>query len=227
MPGDLVMLARFGSPAEARIALALLQEAGIQATLEGEAAGNNLNYLGTALGGVKLLVREEDADRAAEVLSDGDEEPHPPGENPWKCPACGAQVSDDADVCWSCGTARQDAEATERGICCAGCGTHNRESALTCAVCGADLSAPNRREKEPDDLEPNEAAIALRRAWRASIVGLVLCPPLLHIYSITQLLEYKRLKAGDGSDDDRRAPWILLFDVAMVVGAIAFYKYGI
>ena len=69
MSHDLVEIARFQSAAYAGLARILLEEAGIAARLDGEAMASWFCYFGSSIGGVRLLVSEEDAHRASEVLS--------------------------------------------------------------------------------------------------------------------------------------------------------------
>lgn len=73
---DLVVLRRYRWRHEAEVARGLLEDAGIGAAVSADDAGGMLAAGGFPMGAlpVRLLVREEDASRAVEVLS-GPEEP--------------------------------------------------------------------------------------------------------------------------------------------------------
>ncbi len=75
MTDELVEVARFGSANEAAIARSVLEGTGIAAVLHQEATATWLWHYGTALGGVKLLVRSADADEARTILADQVAEP--------------------------------------------------------------------------------------------------------------------------------------------------------
>jgi len=67
---NLVTLARFGTPAEAVIAQARLQEEGIDTSLVESHAATVFNHAGADLVGPKLLVRQGDLQKARDVLDD-------------------------------------------------------------------------------------------------------------------------------------------------------------
>jgi hypothetical protein len=121
---DLIELARFPTSAEASIVRSQLECEGIRAELGDEAAASWLWHLGTAIGGVRLLVMREDAERARTVI----------------------------------GAANAIDESYETGF---------------------DDDAGD------DDLGGDNAELPedLIRAWRASLIGLMLLPPLLNVYS--------------------------------------------
>jgi hypothetical protein len=66
----LVLLGRFNSLVEANLALACLEDEGIAAQLGSDSTANWLNYMGPTITGPELWVREEDADRAHEILEE-------------------------------------------------------------------------------------------------------------------------------------------------------------
>ncbi|NOY43407.1 MAG: DUF2007 domain-containing protein [Planctomycetes bacterium] len=71
---NLVTLTRFRSPTEATLALARLEDKGIDASLDGDAAATSLGHLGADLVGASLLVRQGDYRRAKEILADLEED---------------------------------------------------------------------------------------------------------------------------------------------------------
>ena len=70
---NLVVVQVFGNEAEADMALSALQSAGIDAMIQGDSIGGMRPHVAWASGGFKLLVREEDADAAREVLEPQDQ----------------------------------------------------------------------------------------------------------------------------------------------------------
>ena len=131
MSGELVELTRFPSASEAALARGRLDAEGIRSELSGEAAANALSHLGSTLVGVRLLVSQQDAERAIAIL----------GEEPSSADLQGVDFGDDSD-------------------------------------------------DEPPDSEQAELCEDLLRAWRASLIGLVLCPPLLNLYSMWLLMRH-------------------------------------
>lgn len=129
MATNLVELARFPTSAEAAIVRAQLECDGIRAELGDEAAASWLWHLGTAIGGVRLLVRREDAEHALDIMGTPN------------------AIDESLDIDFG-----DDTEDDH---------PHDDRSGL------------------PEDLI---------RAWRASLIGLVLLPPLLNLYSTWLLL---------------------------------------
>ena len=132
MPGDLVELARFPSSAEASIVRCRLDAEGIRVKLDGEAMASWFWHLGSAIGGVRLLVDEDDIDRALEIL--------------------GSATSIDE--------------------------MH-------------DIDFGDESGDDVGDSEESELPEALVRAWRASLIGFLLLPPLLNVYSTWLLFRHR------------------------------------
>ena len=70
MPSDLITLATFQGATEAHIARNQLESTGIQATLADEMTTTAAWFLTSAVGGIKLQVAREDAERAAAILTE-------------------------------------------------------------------------------------------------------------------------------------------------------------
>lgn len=77
---DLVEAGRFGSVFEARTACAVLESAGIDATLVTDNAGGALPSLSQLSGGVRILVRAEDAAEATGILTSDAATEDPPSD---------------------------------------------------------------------------------------------------------------------------------------------------
>ena len=141
MSGNLKVVAQYGTPEEAHLLRNRLEAAGIRVFLENETTAAWAWHFANALGGVKLLVAEEDLPAAREILARDDQQQaalspieaederdgHPAAES-WRCPRCQAEVDVGMDVCWACGAeadgsvtwegeaeAGREAETTERG----------------------------------------------------------------------------------------------------------------
>jgi hypothetical protein len=65
----LVVVQSFGTQFEADLAKGVLQEAGIQAMIQGDTAGRMREHLAWSGAGFKILVREDDAATARDVLA--------------------------------------------------------------------------------------------------------------------------------------------------------------
>lgn len=74
----LVVVQSYGSRPEADLAKGALEDAGVQALIQADTAGGMREHLAWSGAGFKILVREEDAILAREVLAppvEGDESP--------------------------------------------------------------------------------------------------------------------------------------------------------
>ena len=66
---NLIVVHEFGTEAEAVIAKGALDSAGIDSMLQADTAGRMRQHLAWSGAGFKILVREEDADAANEILN--------------------------------------------------------------------------------------------------------------------------------------------------------------
>lgn len=95
---------------EAEQARNYLEAQGIKAFVEGVNTQLALSYAGGAMSGVKLLVAEDDAKLAEQLLL---EEGPDPEADAWTCRRCYSEVDAGFDVCWKCGSDRkQESEST-------------------------------------------------------------------------------------------------------------------
>ena len=65
---DLIVVRTFATEAEADVAASALEAAEIGAMIQADTAGGMRPHIAWATGGFKVLVREEDADEAREIL---------------------------------------------------------------------------------------------------------------------------------------------------------------
>ncbi len=89
----LVVVQSFGSQFEAELAKGVLEEAGIQAIIQGDTAGRMREHLAWSGAGFKVLVREDDTATARDVLAspvevdetpDADSPTHDDAFPPWR-----------------------------------------------------------------------------------------------------------------------------------------------
>ena len=165
VPDEYVLLDSFPTPHAAHLAANALRAVNIEVRIANESAVSALPHLETALGGVKLYVREADYDDAARIL-------------------------------------HGDADLVEQPY---------REH--------ADSLAP------PDDESDDDSALAqptgyddmATRAFRASVVGLFLCPLVLHAYSLSLLLRLPGSKGISKQALQRaRVAWVINGVVALL-----------
>lgn len=159
---DLVTIAKYGSPLDAQVSRIALEGQGIRACVTDDETTGWLWYLGTALGGAKLQVANRDVELAQDVLANARRHDESPDSGDWICPDCRAEVDAGFDVCWSCERPR-DSNAMRVG---AGQTADAKASALETA-----------NGQSTDVAQPSDADANAVRAFRASVLG-ILIPPL-------------------------------------------------
>lgn len=195
----LVTVALFESTPEAYAAKAQLEAAGIRAMVMDEELANQL-WAGGACNGVKLQVVEDNAERANQVLFAEHRDSYDESPTPWECVACREVIEAEFMACWSCGGDRADVAnpsfdphlvaelAPEREAFANNDAVTDRFSHIdqTNPYAPSAVSARGEAEEIPAASEVIEERAL--RAWRASVIGLFLCPGALHLYSIWLLL---------------------------------------
>jgi len=206
-----ITVATFATPEQAHIACNALREFGLPARLDDDVIVGLAWHLGTALGGVKVKVPEEHVAAAREFLGYADEgEAEPDGDEaaaartrvdrPAACPACGERTQAGFDLCWNCG-----AELASDGSS----SITPPDRAVPLAASPGELADDITDDVEPSPDEAHEsppplsAAQLTDRAWKAAVMGLIICPGFLQAYSIWNLL-----KAAAVEDPaDRGSSW--------------------
>jgi hypothetical protein len=257
MSDRLVVLASFTTPVEADLVIAVLQAEGIRARISDEATTGWLWHLSGAVGGAKVLIREEDEPRAREVLLRLEEERRAELSEgslptaPWVCAKCGERLSEEFEVCWKCGTAfdasttiddandpaapRPDTptdtrrpEPLQGGTwTCSTCAATVHADDRTCPECGTSTEgrvnpyftragAPADSPKPVPRIGP-DAEVLVTRAWRAAVIGVVLLPPLLSLYSMWLLVNVGLRPEGLSPAGTRKFYGALVVNI--VVGA--------
>lgn len=224
MSPQLVEVARFDDLFKAETLKIGLEELGIPAFVEGAETNRAMHYIGTALGGIKVLVpaeRKREAQLAIEKIS------LESGEAPaWICPSCGEEVEGNFETCWSCRAERPaDAKlAPPRET------RDDDEDADAETVPARDdeanpYSAP-RTTKPMTAAAPGmdgaQVEAAVLRAWRASVIGLFFCPVLLHAYSMYVLIDTRDAIGLLSETGKRRRFWATVINGIMLLLGLAF-----
>jgi len=104
----LVTVARFPTVSNANLAVALLEEAGIPARVDGAAIVQNDWALALATGWVRICVLSANVDEAREILRQAFS--RSVGESDTLCPKCGQPMPAGWEICWNCADNTLDIE---------------------------------------------------------------------------------------------------------------------
>jgi hypothetical protein len=215
---DLIPIASYPTSAEAELACGRLAAAGVPAKLDGAVVADMAWHIGSALGGVKVLVSSDDAEQAHAILQETDTEDETPA---WDCPVCGAEVDAGFQVCWSCGAAypesvgSPEADNTTADVVT----LPERTEVKPCRYCAEDIPASS--EVCPlcgEPLQKSAADAKLRDALATALIGIVIFPGILHLYSMYKLYRYFGLCDAERREASGLAWVTLVLDlVALVV----------
>ncbi len=163
----LVTIASFADPIGANIARSVLDSEGIAACLGAETTNTMLSYYGSALGGVKLMVFAEQADKAKAILA----------------------AHSAADFA--------DSDAPDQGL----------------VEDDDEEDSPQQRQRDGH----------IRRAWHAAVLGLLLCPPLLNIYSMYLLARNGLLVDDPQFRGNWRTTAAIFVNLLAFAGVVGFF----
>ena len=155
MADDLVTVGACFSVEEAHVLKNLLEAEGISVFLADEKTSGFAWHLSNAIGGVKLQVRADQAERAMTILDS------PPDR----------LTAADLDAL---------AVAPSQSDC-------DQEMQDISKANGDATDADEDLDEEVDALFPGDAIV--QRAWYAAVIGIFVCPPLLHLYSLLLLAQ--------------------------------------
>jgi hypothetical protein len=240
----LTVLARFGLPEEAHLVKNRLEAAGITAFLDDEGVVGLWN-LGGALGSIKLMVPEEDLERAGQILDQVKANvllPNPSAES--EALEAEADRSRQEQLAGEhlLAEADQPNEASDLNSgadswTCPGCRFQVGYEHGTCPRCGTSVelldnplfaaagSEERTTARETESWAPmSEADQWAARAWRAAVFGMFLCFPFFSIYSLVMLLRLER-SHGRLSPEGKLRCWGALLINAIVFGVIGFLVY--
>jgi len=196
----LTTVATFLTPEDAEVARIDLESEGITTFLEGATVVGFAWIYGNAVGWIKLQVAEDDEERAREILSQHFDDSSPGAAR--SCPACGVEVPANFGICWSC-EASMD--------------TSTAESLPQSPPRLSALPTTEHEDADSDAVTASGDAMAWR-AFTAAVVGLLACPPLLHIYSLWVLVRL----AFQEKALSRKGQWIFWL-AAFVSMAVCLY----
>ncbi len=235
---ELTQIASYANAVEADHVRAVLEDNGVTAFVDDATVHTALSYIGNTLGGVKLLVRPADAERAMAIIDTLGGTPDL-ASGDWFCGECEEMVDAGFEVCWSCGQARADVErpipasAASHPVEPAGEFDHDVEIEAD-EVTDEDrlnpyasprVDTPPPKISADEDLPINpEAEDMVLRAWRASVFGLVIFPLIAHLFSMYLLIRASMMTSKFSPAGTRR--FYLAFAINVVAGCIGGFFFA-
>lgn len=231
MSDELVTLATFDSTANAHAARSRLAAEGIRAMVTDDVVVETLWHASPALGGIRLRVMSSDLPRAQAILNEFEHQDSD-SSSPWRCGPCQQDVDAGFDVCWSCGRPREEVEdrtyvpktaeqepqlAVESGF----------KSSIARRLAPENLN-PYRSSHEPAEdrrstvPETSDVEETVRRALRAAILGMFICPVAVHFYSMYLLA----VASLSGQKFSRAIVWRFWVALAINVVATVVFVYA-
>ncbi|MCA9199477.1 MAG: hypothetical protein KDA87_18150 [Planctomycetales bacterium] len=245
MAEKLVTIARYPNAHVAQLIQSHLLAQGIRAHVSGTNVANMLSHVGSALGGVRLQVAADDVEQANQVLLSLQDEGRIAG---WLCGRCHEEVDPGFEICWNCQAHRSefanplpqttDSQRTKSPAPlddttppmsqfvpsdeAAGVDTPNPFAPA--AIAGEDVGQQPGHEFLAEQQEEVNAMID--RAWRASVLGMMLLPPLLNFYSMYLLMRVAAYDAPPSSKKRILARWTFAVNLASSL-MIGVYRWAI
>ncbi len=195
MDSQLVEIASYATEVEANHVKSVLAERGIKGFVDCGATNTMLSHVGaSALGGIRLFALPQNAGLAREIIDTLEEIKG----SDWYCGECQELSEAGFEVCWSCGKGRRDVEA-DRPIVAKSVERlddnlqedHNQRQAATDPnpyMSPGTVKMQNDEPIAPDVKSVLDVDEMVTRAYRASLIGLMLLPVLAHLYSMYLLL---------------------------------------
>ncbi len=188
------VVASFPNAHQAELISSILRENGINSFANNAETSVSLSHIGLGLGGVQVMVNGGDIEEATAILAELESNKC----EPWKCGNCQSEVDEGFDVCWKCGASREEA-AFDPGIQTE---SYQVESIDKVGfqqfppVDGkhpyqAPITSPTKEQSDAPEKDSSVQVAAeemVDRAWRASILGLILLPGVCQAYSLYLLI---------------------------------------
>jgi hypothetical protein len=229
MADKLITVATFNTPMEAALARNHLESEGIPAFLADEETIGILGGLvGAALGGVKLMVSEDHVLRAEDLLTslwaqtDSElDEPDPmdpnitaePDEADWVNKPVGEGITERG----AAASRRAEPAVDEPSITAETPPAEKEPLTEPATDVGSGLLRPERDWDETlDQLKVSSGEELARRALHTALIGLVVCPGILHVYSIVLLLRLANFQGELSGAAHRKVVAALAIDMIMV-----------
>ena len=209
-------VATFGTTIEAELAKNRLESEGIRAYLGGEETTGLFAGLGHTFGGIRLLVADEHQERASALLASPAERDE-------------AQAGQDSTAIEEHGPAGRATGRPRPPLDTAIQAPPTREGPSGCAE-EPDLEFATADEERDEEAEEEDADRAVAwtaeklasRSLRAALLGLVLCPPLLHLYSLWLLYRLMSLPDELSPAGTRKVYAALAIDGLVVISSLLF-----
>lgn len=229
MTTELQLLETVSLPYEAQHLKMLLEVAGIDAFIEGINASNTFG-MNALMGSIKIKVRASDLPSARQVLREELLRMSQSGEA-WYCGNCKETNEPSFDICWKCGGAREEVQAERPTSQPPATERPTKEIVAEELVSPSPVRAPyNPTPYAPPQSEPElpprsdsassaaqeEYNETIERAYRASILGLITLPGVMHLYSLILLLGALNIEA------DTTARLSTRFTIAMAINLFVF-----
>jgi len=239
----LVTIASFGQPEDAYVARNQLERAGIPAVITEASSAGTLWHLGSATGGAKLQVSEADAQRARQFLLETVSDPDRHDlSGYWRCLPCQEIVDPGFDVCWSCSRPKEEVLDTSFQPTLAHVvepPTEFDPPEEPLVLMRPSVEAEGEFQDNPYSPSGAQAATVrpsvhiappqnvddlILRAWRASVIGTFVCPPVLNVYSM-YLLIWVSLRGASLSPKVNRRFYAALAINILVGLAVGCYRW--
>ncbi|MGI9471848.1 MAG: putative signal transducing protein [Rubripirellula sp.] len=206
MMSKLTVLRQCADRVEAETIRIRLASAEIQALITGTDAGTALGLGGAATSRlVRVEVAREDYDRANQILHEDDLRMQVAG--PWVCGRCHEQNEAAFDVCWCCNKMRgeddfrgrrldvdpvvRSSEPFSDSMTVEEVATQTEDRNPYRPVLVDATKKPPTVRRDVDDVDEQQQE-AVTRCIRSAIVGMLVLPPLLSLYSVFLLLSLDR-----------------------------------
>jgi Putative prokaryotic signal transducing protein len=225
MNDEMVTLATFANTIEAEMVKNLLADEGIPAFVIGETSGTLFSGMTNLFGEVRLLVAESNLERATAILEEDEDDEDLPETEPLPEPGTAFKAGDWAREPSSRKGTVDDSIRAVPGV---------KEAPEADAALRTE-EVKRVKEVEKDDDEEEDAELRVdwgpddhaARAWKASIIGLLMFPPLLHLYSLSCLVQ---VFFGDESPSPaglRKAVAAGIIDVLVIVVVLFLLCSGV
>lgn len=194
-----VRLTVVSSETEAALLAALLLEEGITSRTTGETVGSTLNYYGSAVVRVEILVHASKLERARQVLREYEARRNGPAVSDWICSRCQEVNAGSFEACWSCQKLRDETDQAheEADPWIAGnqpATEASRDATFEQEESGNPYAPPAIAERSTPSLSP-QAEELVQRLKRGAILGLVI-PPVAVVMLFVAVKALSQLGSG-------------------------------
>ncbi len=220
-----VRLTVVSSETEAAFLTTLLLEEGITSQTTGEIVGSTLNYYGTAVCRVEVLVHASKLEQARKVLREYEARKSRPPASDWICSRCQEVNAGSFEACWSCQKLRDETDQAyeEADPWIAGnqpATEASRDATFEKQEAGNPYAPPAIAERSTPSLSP-QAEELVQRLKRGAIMGLVI-PPVALVMLFVAVKALGQLGTGQ-LIVSRPQHWrIQLFSLFLLLETIAF-----